>query len=348
MNSTRPLQASVLSEADYDAWDRFVAGQERTGSIYSSAQYLDIFCRAAGGSFSVFAIRDGDDFVAGIGLYRRRALGHEVLSYRWLLSYNGPVVRNDLLSDESASATRLAALELLRSHLDREPVAGVSLHCRDGNQDFSPFADSGWRLAPTSTIVVPTTDSRTLWNRLDRNARRLVRRAEEAGCGVAADDDFDALYRTHEEVHRRKDAPLYLREAQFRRLVDGLLAAGLAKIYTARLADGSAAAAQLVLLGQHRCSHTVCAGSHEEHLSTGAAYLLRWRAFVDLEARGYAMNDLTDASPGPVTRFKEQLGGDLKMNMLLWSRYKASYRLLKRGSEWYGALRARLRFGAAP
>jgi hypothetical protein len=96
------------------------------------------------------------------------------------------------------------------------------------------------------------------------------------------------------------------------------------------------------LLGGHRCSHTVCAGSHRALLASGAGYLLRWRTFVELGVRGYSSNDLTDASLGDVTRFKEQLGGALTMTMSLRSPHSLSFRLVSPGWAWLHALRSRL------
>jgi hypothetical protein len=326
----KSLEIGVLGEENYDAWDDFVAGQERTGSIYSTARYLDILCRAAGGSFSVASIRNGGGFLGGISLYRRRVDGRDLISTRMLLTYNGMVLRDDLLALEGDNSTRMKCLDAFHRFLSRQPESVINLHCRDGYQDFRPFVAGGWQASPTYTIVVPTSDSAKLWSRLDKNARRLVRRAENAGCTVEADNDFDSFYRAHEGVHRRKGAPLYLPRESFQRYFDGLAAAGLGVIFTARMPGGAPAAAQLVLLGKHSCSHTVCAGSYEDHLSTGASYLLRWRAFVELGARGYVLNDLTNASLNSVIRFKEQLGGTLKMDMRLRLRRRWHKRLFER------------------
>ena len=116
----------MLAEEHYDAWDDFVMGQKRTGSIYGTARYLDILCRAAGGSFSVLATHDGDSFVAGVGLYRRRVDAHEVISTRMLLHYNGLVLRDSLLALEGSQSTRL---ELPRCTIEGlEPATGVLPH----------------------------------------------------------------------------------------------------------------------------------------------------------------------------------------------------------------------------
>ena len=343
MTPASSLEVTRLSEEDYGAWDDFVAAQARTGSIYSTARYLDILSRATDGTFSIAAIRDGDGFVAGMGLYQCRLHGHDVITRRMLLHYNGIVLKDDLLSLEGSPSKRLAALDAFCTFLGRQPTAAVILNCRDAGQDFRPFLDRGWQVKPSYTIIVPTADSAQLWQRLDHNVKRLVRRAEAAGCTVEPDNDFDALYRGHEEVHKRKGAPLYLSRATFQRYVEELVTARLGVIFTARLASGAPAAAQLVLLGQHRCSHTTCAGSHEAHLATGAAYLLRWRTFVALGAMGYAANDLTNATRGPVTRFKEQFGGTLTMNMALRSKARASFRFAERWTRWYIALRKKHR-----
>jgi hypothetical protein len=337
MTSPRSFEISLLGEEDYDAWDDFVSGQERTGSIYSTARYLDILCRAAGGSFSVVAVRNGELFLGGIGLYRRHVDGRDVISTRMLLTFNGMVLRDDLLAFEGDGSTRTKCLDALHDFLSRQPGKAITLHCRDGCQDFRPFLERGWQATPTYTIVIPTSDSSKLWSRFDKNARRLVRRAENAGCTVEPDNDFNSFYHAHEEVHRRKGSPLYLPKESFRRYFDDLVAAHLGVIFTARTSGRAPAAAQLVLLGKHSCSHTVCAGSYEAHLSTGASYLLRWRAFVELGDRGYAMNDLTNASLGPVTKFKEQLGGNLKMDMRLGLRRRR--RFFERGGTLCRAIR---------
>ena len=339
MKSASSLEVRFLGEEHYAAWDDFVASQARTGSIYSTARYMDILCRTAGGTFSVAVIEDGGGFIAGMGLYRQRVHGHEVITRRMLLHYNGIVFRDDLLALEGSPSKRLAALDAFCVFLGQQKTAAVILNCRDGAQDFRAFLDRGWQVKPSYTIVVPTADTSQLWHRFDRNVRRMVRRAEAAGCTVEPDNDFDAFYRAHEEVHRRKGAPLYLPRQAFQRYVDELLAARLGVIFTARLASGAPAAAQLVLLGKHRCSHTVCAGSFEAHLAPGTAYLLRWRTFIALDALGYTMNDLTNATRGRVTSFKEQFGGALAINMALRSPARVSFQLAHRGVQWYEAVR---------
>src|SRR5207302_745750 len=116
----------------------------------------------------------------------------------------------------------------------------------------------------------------------------------------------------HLQLHERKGAPLYLPKQAFERWFRRLKAAGLARLFQARLPEGRSIAAQITLLGPHPVAHTVSAGADVEFLNVGASAFLRWRAFETLAALGYRANDLTDAALNPVTHFKSQLGGELQ------------------------------------
>jgi hypothetical protein len=113
----------------------------------------------------------------------------------------------------------------------------------------------------------------------------------------------------------RKGAPLYLPAGRFQQFVSRLVELDLGRVYAARLSDGRVAAAQLVLVG-HRHTHTVIAAADGDLQQTGANPFLRWSAFEHLAASGAETNDLTDAAPSPVERFKAQLGGRLAVGFV--------------------------------
>jgi len=128
MRRPRSPEVEVLTEQDFDAWDDWVARQQRSGSIYSTAQYLDILCRSAGGSFSVVAVRDNASFAAGLGIYRRQIFGHEMIAQRMLLAYNGPVLRDDLVAATQTGSGSFQVMDALCGYLSRQKVGGVQLH----------------------------------------------------------------------------------------------------------------------------------------------------------------------------------------------------------------------------
>jgi Acetyltransferase (GNAT) domain len=308
MAAARDIEVRLLREAEHGEWDRF-ASTAPSGSIYSRTDYLEILCRAAGGSFRVLAAFCKGTLAGGVALYETPSRFGSCVSSRLLLYYNGLVLA------ERASL-HIAVQTALAEALETQGYARVRLSNRGAVPDVRAFLARGWTAFPEYTYVVPLADPGELWRRVDRNLRRLVQRCREAGVTAAADGDVEAFHRMHAEVHERKGAPLYLPRERFVRYVEELLRKDLARLYLARLPDGRPAAGQLVLRG-HPVSHTVCAAAHEELLSLGTTPFLRWRAFEELATLGHAANDLTDAALNPVTRFKSQLGGDLELRLVL-------------------------------
>ena len=237
---------------------------------------------------------------------------------RLLLYYNGLVLAPLDTRYPSLRASReVEVLSALEGWLRAAGYARLVLKSRAPIADVRPFLAQGWSAHPGYTYVVPLTDLEAQWDRVEQNLRRLVTRGEREGLRLVEDDDFDAFFRLHEGTHDRKGAAIYLPRAAFETWFRRLRAAGRCRLFHARRADGHSAAAQLVLTGTHRVSHTVAAGADPALLGTGASAFLRWKTFEALAALGYAANDLTDAGLGPVTHFKSQLGGTLEPYFVL-------------------------------
>ncbi len=340
--ASKQLELISLPKEQHPEWDAFVAEQEATGSIYSSAAYLTALCKSAGGTYSIAAVRRAGDLLGGIGLYNTEKHHHSIVSNRLLLYYNGVVLKDELVHSANAQSQLLCVLDGLINCIQAADFGSIVLHCRSSEIDYRPFLEADWTAEPSYTFVVDLKDTEKLWKDLDKNARRLIRRAEDAGVEVHEDNDFESLYAMHFETHQRKGAPLYLPKERFKAYSEMIFKEKLGSIFTARLSDGTPAASQLVLHGPHPGSHTVCAGAAQEHLSTGTSYLLRWKAFETLAAAGYAYNDLTDAARGSVSRFKSQLGAELRMNMVLRSPESATYNFAKSLDQGYRGLRSRV------
>jgi hypothetical protein len=161
---------------------------------------------------------------------------------------------------------------------------------------------------------------------VEGNFRRLIRRCDREGFRLVEDEDFDRFFELHLETRDRKGTSLYLPREDFRVYFTRLRDAGLARLYHARTADGTSAAAQLVLLG-HPVTHSVCAGADPRWLRSGASVFLRWQVCEALAAEGYEANDLTDAALNPVSRFKSQLGAELQLCLVANRRPSLRWRL---------------------
>ena len=307
----------VLPERDYEAWVRLVTDSP-DGSIYSLPEYLEILCRAAGGRFRILAVRQGDTLAGGIALYERDSRWGAYVAPRRLLHYNGLVLPRYATRYASEETSRhLKVMSGLAAALGGHGYASVTLSCPSSVVDVRPFAAAGWSARPQYTYVVALDDLARTWLRIEQNLRRLVKRAEGEGIAVREDDDFDAFYQLHAGTMKRVDAESYLEEAAFRQYFESLRRRRLCRLFQARAPDGRVLASQLVLLGPGPATHTAAAAAHPDFLRTGASALVRWKTFAALAEAGFTANDLTDASLGPVTHFKSQLGGLLRLCLTL-------------------------------
>ena len=327
-----------LAADEDDLWREFVRTSP-SGSAYSTRAYLDALSDAAGGTSLVLGAFRGDELAGGIGVYEHASRAGTFVAPRLLLYYNGFVLREYDTRYPSERSTRdVETIAALAAALTTKGYGRLELRSRDAITDARPLLSDGWRVAPTYSFVVPLIDLESQWNRIERNLRRLIERAQASGLTLEVDGEFDAFYDLHAETHERKSAPLYLEREAFRRYHAQLSEAGLCHLFHARLPNGAVAASQLVLVGHH-VTHTVSAATAAEHQKLGASPFLRWHVFEWLAANGYTANDLTDATLGSVSHFKSQLGADLAMSLVAsrpesarFRAFAAARRIVGRGS----------------
>lgn len=302
-----------LAQSEYPHWSSLVVDSP-DGSIYSLPGYLDALCAATGGHYRVLVAERDGQIAGGIALYERASRVGTWVSPRLLLYYNGFVLMpHDTKYPSQRTSWQLQTLTALEGELRNLGFARLRIKSRPTLFDVRVFRAQGWMVEPGYSYVVPISDLAAAWERVDKNLRRLIGRCREQGLVMTMDDDFEVFHRLHLQTHERKGAATYLPLDAFRAFFDRLRGQGLCRLYHARLPDGRVIASQLVLLGPHPVSHTVCAAADAEFLNLGASAFLRWQVFEDLAHAGYEANDLTDAELNPVTHFKSQLGGELAM-----------------------------------
>lgn len=310
-------QVRYLSEAEYPAWDGLVEGSS-LGSAYSTTTFLRALCGAVGTRLAVMGVFRGSELHGGVALQYSDSRYGRLVHPRGPVYYNGLVLRDFAAKHPGEAASRnLEMLTTLATELGGPAYGAVTLCNRHPLRDLRPFCWQGWEVTPRYTYEVPITDLEALWQRMDQNARRLIGRCEQQGLLFGESDDFQRFYRLHLATCGRKGIAPYLGQEQFATLFATLKAAGICRLYTASLPDGTPIGTQLVLASRHPVTHTWAAATDPEHMASGASAFLRWHAFRALSEAGYAANDLTDAMNPVVARFKGQLGGDLVPSFLL-------------------------------
>jgi hypothetical protein len=323
-----------LGPADHSAWESFVIGST-SGSPYSLPVYLEALCEATGGRYRVLACERDGQILGGIALFERSSWAGPYATPRLLLYYNGFVLaEGDSRYPSQRTSQQLKVLDSLAEAIESLGHAAVRLHSRESLHDARALIARGWKAHPSYSYVLSLENPREAYQRVEGNFRRLIRRCESEGMQLTRDEDFDAFFALHHEVHDRKGVKLYLPREKFRSFYERLHAAGMARIYHARDGEGRALASQLVLASAHPVAHTVCAGSAADAMRSGASVFLRWKAAEDLAREGHAANDLTDAELNPVTRFKSQLGGQLACSLMLESPQSLAWRVRARAERW--------------
>jgi hypothetical protein len=321
------LTTRYLTENEFGCWTTLVA-QAPAGSIYSTPEYLDVLCSAAGGKFRILAADRGGELVGGVALYERDSMWGRSAMGRLLLYYNGIVEKphpSKYPSEQTARHNEL--LTVLEEALSGAGYGRIQLRNRSPFTDARVFLSRGWSVFPSYSYVVPLNDLKAQWDRMEQNLRRLVQRCGREGVTFTDDDDFPSFFRMHEGTHVRKNVSLYLGRQAFEQYFRALHGQGLCRLFHARLPSGQSISAQIVLLGAHPVTHTVSAALDEEYMKMGATAFLRWKTFETLANLGYLGNDLTDATLNPVTHFKSQLGGDLQTCLMLVRPDSARFRL---------------------
>jgi len=313
------LSAHTLRPEEFIEWREFVS-RSPDGSVYSDPEYLDALTGVTGATFRIIGVRRAGELIGGVALYETRtSLRGCHAGPRLLLYYHGPVFAPyDGAYPSQWTSRDLEIQAVLLEYLASLRFDSMILKSRNTVRDVRMYLERGWHTSPSYTYVVTLTDLKQQWQRVEGNLRRLIKRCGETdGVTFTDDDDFDSFFRLHSLTLSRRRVPTYLPELEFRRFIERIRRSGLARLQHARLPNGRAIASQLVLLGSHPVSHTVCAGMDPEFSRLGASAFLRWRGFEALAALGYRGNDLTDAALNSVTHFKSQLGGSLETALVL-------------------------------
>lgn len=312
----KKIEVKILTENEYPIWKSFTGLSEQS-TIYSDPDYLDILCSVTGGKYHIAAVLSGEEIQAGVPVYEEHRPDGHVMANRLLLYYNGPVLKTFESKYPSVTTSKQSALlSALADYLNKKNYDRTIMNCFN-LQDIRPFLSAGWSARPSYTYLVDISSDEDCHGRIEQNLRRLIKRCSESDFTFTDDNDFDSFFEQHLEIHQRKNAPLYLEKDPYRKYFEQLYQKKMCRLFHARDHKRESTASQLVLTGSDNDSYTVCAAAKEEFLNQGTTPYLRWKVFEQLSKENYVFNDLTDAAPNPVTRFKSQLGGDLTMNMVV-------------------------------
>lgn len=333
-------RSEIVRESGYDEWLKFVAASPE-GTIYALPNYLAALGRADGGRYTLLGIRRGDELAGGVALYEKDTRSGPCVFPRPLLYYNGILLRRfDTRYPSERTSRYLKTIEVLEPTLRQRGYGLLTLASPASLNDVRPFQAAGWSVQPRYSYVVDIADTTALWERVEQNLRRLVKRCERDGISFHDDGDFDAFFRLHASIMDRRERGYYLAESAYKAFFNELKAASLCRLFEARDTAGRAIASQLVLLGPNPVCHVAAAATDQDFQRSGVSAFLRWKSFETLSALGYAGVDLTDAALNSVSHFKSQLGGELRTTLVLEAPKSLQYRMISGAKSVLSKLKA--------
>ncbi len=288
---------------DDGAWDAFVESA-------ANGEYLQLGAwakvKAPNGWRAVRVAADG-----GSGPIGAQVLLHKLGPLPAALGYAtcGPVATSfDKASIEAFTAE-------LRATAGRERLSHITIDPTISNPDVAlRLGEAGWKR--TRTVQVDRTwvvdvdqPEDALWQGLRSKWRQYVQKGRKNGLVVeeVGVEGIDDLFRIVVDTANRAGF-VYRSKDTYRRVYEAYAPAGRARILLARLPEGEAVAALMLIA----CGGKVVepyGGMTGPGAESRANYLLKWEAIRSSAERGYRVYDMWGMATPGITQFKQGFGG---------------------------------------
>ena len=282
------------------AWAELrAASPQRTP--FSALAYAEALREALGFTYRLAGVYEHEGLVAGALLYEKPLGPYRRAVVPPLTPYT-PVLLRDRSCEADVHARR-SPLDALMPLLERR-YGHVALHLPPSLTDVRPFQWAGWDVRPLFTYRQTLAGEAALKGAVSRNVRRLA--GEEGWRVEEAPHAVEALIGLGERSFGRQGRALPVEAARLRKLVESLLAAGLARLFTATSAAGETEGA-LVVLHDGAAAYDWFVGSLPGPARARLTYDVLLRLY-DQDVRTY---DFGGANTPPFAEFKRRFGGAL-------------------------------------
>jgi len=303
------LEAAFLEGNDLAAWDALV-DRSAHATVFQSARWTSALAEAFGRRGRVLGVFRNGVLVGGVPIYERRVAGLVMTNPPVVAGYAGALV--DLPEYERAGRAISESEQILEALVSgvRERFHYARFTHAPALVDARPFQWAGWRVTPRYTYRIAPRDAEEMLASFEHNARKKIRRAEEAGLVVLRVEKTAELVSAYAASYRRHHSPPPVPEAVLSALADRLLREGIAHAYVVRGTDGADHAFQ-IQIADPRASYAWIAGTAPEHMAEGGFSLMLWRILRDT-SQANVVFDFMGANTPTIARFKRAFGGDLQ------------------------------------
>ena len=299
---TLMLEARFLEagQAVRQAWAELLAySPQRTP--FSTLAYAEALREALGVTYRLAGVYEGETLVAGVLLYERRHGPYRRIVVPPLTPYTPVLLREELReTDVHARRSPLDALLPLLEHR----YSHLALHLHSSLADVRAFQWAGWDVRPLFTYRQALAGEADLRRAVSRNVRRLA--GDDVWRVAEAPEAVEAVIGLGQTSFGRQGRALPVEAARLHRLVRSLLAAGLARLFTATSGRGEIEGA-LVVLHDGTAAYDWFVGSHPGPARARLTYDVLLRLYDE----GVRTYDFGGANTPSIAEFKRRFGGTL-------------------------------------
>ncbi len=273
-----------------------VQPQSTSYCLFQEPWWLDLTAR---GEWDEVRIENAGQVIARLPYRILRRHGVRVLTQPPLTPYLGPWYRPSTAKAGSQFSERRQLTAELLAKLPKAPL--FSQNQWPGITDCLPFLWEGFseQIGYTHWLEnLPDTDG--LWRGFLEPTRREIRKAEKR-VELIESDDVDLLCHLHERAFTQRGISAPRRREVVRRVSEGALRAGHARLVFARDDQQNMHAAALVVFDM-RSAHYLLGGSDARFRTSGAASLILWDAIRFASSR-CAIFDFEGSMQESIARF---------------------------------------------
>ena len=190
--------------SDDISWDAFVH-QAIGGTIFSTSAWLRCAAEATGGEIHRLGCYRNGNLIAGLSGLARKRSGLNRLETPELTPHTGlllsPVAAK---GPAKAEAEQHRVCELLIDYLEKRYDHVFLVHT-PAIADMRPFTWRAWDARLRYTYRIDLGDAESMWDRIERRTRTVIRKAEKLGYALQPTNDVALLRQLYETLYAKQD-----------------------------------------------------------------------------------------------------------------------------------------------
>ncbi|MDV2481665.1 GNAT family N-acetyltransferase [Methanoculleus sp. Wushi-C6] len=266
-------EVRVLDIDEYPAWDALVATSPQ-GTVFHTSGWLVRTAGSLNQALAILGCYEDDTLIGGCPLLLSNPykMLRMAMSAALLAPYGGVVTagtESTKQRERELHTDRVVAA--IRDHIIGERFDHVNLVNSPGLGDIRGFTRNGWEAKVYYTYVLPVNSG--VFERISKNARRSIRKAEKLGIVAAEHFDPEGYWTLTENTFSKQNSQPPFSRQHLMSLLEIVREKDLGEMWVARTPSDEIAAAEIIVRDE-KAVHRWSAASAEEHLNTGAASLL--------------------------------------------------------------------------